>query len=167
MARERVFTVPLICFLTVVGAVLADAAVQRLWPPSLAEVHRLLADGDLEHAERVGMLERLRAAGGASSATRGDRLAGAMAAVGLEDETGYLALAGAAVPPVQPADVEFLDTAAFGDPVLRPLMQAMLAEAGGHRDDARRRYEQVAASTRLFGMDLAHRLAEAGAVRLR
>ena len=56
--------------------------------------------------------------------------------------------------------------AALGDPVLAALLAAMLAEVRGDSDVAER-YAQVQASSRLFHMDLAGRLAQAGASRVR
>jgi hypothetical protein len=165
MPAERVWTRPLLIFLAVVAAVVLRGLVESHGPWSAGDVLQRLADGDLEGEERQALLRRVEAAAQGQE-ERGLRLAGAMAAVALGDEEAWVrhvrALGGGL--PVRPDDVGFLDAAALGDPVLGALLQAMLAEARGE-PDAAARYAQVEASSRLFHMPFARRLAAAGRER--
>ena len=169
MARERVLTRPLLWFLALVAGLLLRGLDDRLGPCSATEVLQALADGDLEGAQRRELLAAVEAMARVSR-DRGMRLCGAMAAVALDDEAGYAARTaalGSGPMPVQADDAgPALDRASLGDPVLAALLQAMLAEASGD-PSAAERYAQVEASSRLFHMPLARRLAKAGRERLK
>jgi hypothetical protein len=126
-----------------------------------------LADGDCERSERLQLLRAVQTLA-AGSTDRATMLLAAMASVALEDAPAYanweLLLGGA--PPLQPDDAGLLAAAALGDPVLAALLAAMMAERT-RAPDAAYRYGQVEASSRLFEMALAGRLAADGRLRVR
>lgn len=169
MAADRIMGRWLAAFLTAVGLVLALAGWQALRPISPAEAAQRLRDGDCERAERLALLRQVRAVD--SSADRAALLAGAMAAVALEDDEGFRTLAGrlasGVAGPLVPADASLLPDAALGEPALLLLLQGMVAESAGRRDEAAERYAQAVAGAPLWGLQLAHRLASDGLARLR
>lgn len=167
MAPGRLLTRPLLVFLVLVAAVLLRAGHERLGsvPPSVA-IQRL-ADGDLEGSERRELLRGLLAAGDLGGDPAARRTA-VLAAIALDDAATYARLAGEG-PPFGAED--FAPDAlpplhGLGDPVVAALLAAMGDEAAERAAAARRRYRQVAAQSRLAGMQLAGRLAQAGLARL-
>lgn len=169
MRSEVVFTKPLIVFLVVVGLVLLRAADDRAGPREPRQVLAVLAAGDLEGEERRELLPRVVSA----AVGRSERellLPAAMAAVALGDAEAYRDLcaraAGAVPVPVHSEDGDLLPLAALGDPLLANLLGAMLAEVQGRVDDARRRYGQVLAASRLWHSPLCARIACEGLERL-
>jgi hypothetical protein len=167
-ARERVLTLPLVVFfaavLTVMGFALRAAAVR----PSAAQAIEQLADGDPDGDERERLL-RILVEDGRKGGTTAERWAGALAAVSLEDHDGLAALlavlGGGAVPRPLPVDPRgFLH---LGDPMLRNLLAAWQAEAGGDQAAAHRHWRQVAVQCRFAPRPLAAELAAAGTERTR
>ena len=173
MSRERLLTVPLSLALLAAAVLLGLAGYERYRPRSFAEVVQALRDGDCEGYERRAMLLLVEEYG-ASSPNRVERLAAAMAAIARADDGAYRRYTGVAAgqSPIEAADVALLDvascdTVAFGDDVLRRLLEGWLAEARGERDAARVRFEQVAQSAQLFRMPLAATLCTESLLRLR
>lgn len=168
-ARERLLTLPLLLFLTVVVGVLVVALLPHLRAPSPGEAIRLLADGDLDRAGRLPVLARLADEGPAAAAPA-ERWAAALAAIALRDrgrlDRALAALGGGAVPqPAPPAEQrEFLD---LGDPLLANVLAAWLAEADGDLAGAQRHWQQLAAQCRYTPHELCAELAATGAARTR
>lgn len=169
MRSDVVFTKPLIVFLVLVGLVLLRAADDRAGPREPRQVLEVLAAGDLEGEERRELLPRVVSA----AVGRNERellLPAAMAALAIGDVQGYRELcaraAGSIPVPVQAEDGDLLELAALGDPLLANLLGAMHAEVQGRLDDARRRYGQVLAGSRLWHAPLCGRIASEGLARL-
>jgi hypothetical protein len=164
--RERVFTLPLVLFLLGVAGVIAYGLWQRQREPGLDEAIMLLADGDLDRAERDRLLRiTIDAAKGSDDIVH--RWAGMLAAVSLDDRAAHAALrsrlGGEGTLPPPPAERrEFLH---LGDPMLANLLAAMVAEAAGDRALALRRWRQVAAQCYFMARPLAAELAAAGIQR--
>ena len=155
-------------FLAAVAAAVLAGLRQRFPTPDLDGAVRLLADGDLDGAERERMLRRLRDLGEGDARPFAGWAAG-LAALSLGDQEGFRAAFQrvGGVPPTQepgPGDVEFLH---LGDPMLGNVRAALQAELGGDRDLARRRWRQVQVQARMTGHTLAAELAAAGLGRLR
>lgn len=172
MSVERLGSKGLLVAALLAAVVLGSAAFARLRPLDFATCRQQLADGDLEGEERRDRLTRLRAA--ADPARPVERLAAALAAVALEDLPAFFAQRGAAdgslpvsAQDVAGLDAAALDTAAFGDDVLRRLLDAFCLEARGDRDAARARYAEVQQSARLYRMAAAGELCAQGLARLR
>jgi hypothetical protein len=165
--RERLFTLPLVLFLLGVAGVIAYGLWQRQRVPGPDELIMLLADGDLDRAERDRLL-RFTIDAAKSSDDVAHRWAGMLAAVSLGDQEAYAALrarlGGESAPPTPPPAErrEFLH---LGDPMLANVLAAMVAEAAGDRTDALRRWRQVAAQCYFMARPLAADLAAAGIQR--
>jgi hypothetical protein len=166
---ERLLTLPLGLFLAGVLALLGSALLQTLSRPDPASAVRLLADGDLDGAERRRVLRQLLAVGVHSQATA-DRWAAALAAVALDDRAGLAAatsaLGGGAVPNPLP-DAPARELLHLGDPYLRNLLAAWVAEASGQPQVALVHWQQLAAQCRFAPRPLAAELAAAGIARSR
>ncbi len=162
--RPRILTPALAVFLAAVVTIDLVALVVRSIPPSPEEAVRLLADGDLDGAERRRVMQVLVRAG-AEPADVGRRWAAMLAAVALEDRAAFAdqvaALGGiGSAMKAPPAEVRvFLD---LGDPMLGNLAQALLAEAESDRAAAHRRWQQVDTQCRLMVRPFAAELAAEG-----
>ncbi len=164
----RLLSTPLRVFLGGSVLVVLSAWVVAHWPVSPAEAVVALRDGDLEHDERIALLQRIFAA--ANDQLPGDdpALLRAMAAIALEDEAGYRKWSGGKALPFATAPAaERIEQASLGDPVLGALLRAMVRESVADRDGARLAYSQVERSSMLFRMPLAQRLAAEGRERIR
>jgi hypothetical protein len=168
MTESRPFSLLLIGVYALGLAGLVLGAVQRWWPRGLDEAVRELADGDCDGRERRQLLRIVLDQGSASAALQ-QRAQAAMAAVELEQEAPFLALVGGA--PSGLADLVRADgevqALGLGDDLLLRLASAARLEARGEQAAARRAYEQVAASSRLYGMELCPKLCQQAAARLR
>lgn len=154
-------------FLVAVAVAVVAGLRQRFPRPDLDGAVRLLADGDLDGAERERMLALLRELGEGDSRSFASWAAG-LAALSLGDLDGFRAafqrLGG--VPPTQgpePGEVEFLH---LGDPMLGNVLAALQAERRGDRDLARRKWQQVQVQARMTGHALALDSAVAALERL-
>lgn len=172
MTAERFASKGLLVAAALAALVLGTSALARFRPLDFATCRQQLADGDLEGDERRARLVRLCAV--ADPGVPVERMAAALACVALEDLPGFFSRCGTApsVLPVSAQDVAGLDaascdTAAFGDDVLRRLLDAFCAEARGDRDTARTRYAQLQQSARLHRMAAAGELCAQGLARLR
>ena len=167
--RERVLTWPLVLFLVAVALIVGFGLRSKYPTPGVDGAILMLADGDLDGLERGRML-RIALDGALASKSVAHAWAGMLAAVSLEDRTGYatlLARVGSGPVPTQvpaEADRELLH---LGDPLLGNMMQAMIAEAGGDKSRAGSIWRQVVVQCRLWGRTLAAELAEAGVQRNR
>ena len=169
MSSQRLFTTPLVVFLSVVGAILLVGLAGRYGPQSPEELVARLQMGDLEGPERRAALQQLLTAEADREALV--RHYQIMAAVALEDGQALQRLLPDGGLPAWAEQVSELDNSSLsrvslGDSVLAALLGALLAEVGGG-GDAARRYAQVEASSRLFHMDLAQELAGEGLARVR
>lgn len=170
--RERLFTAPLVAFLAAVGAIVGYSLWTSTPRPDLDGSIRLLADGDLDGAERRRMLARVIDLSAAADTPRG-QCSGLLAAVALDrgdactQRLERLGAVGGVAPvdrlPAAP-DREWLD---LGDPMLGNLLAAMAAEAAGDAAGARTKWSQVRAEARLVGNRCAGELAQAALARLR
>jgi hypothetical protein len=164
--RERVLTLPLAVFLLAVALLVGGGLWSREWSPDLPRAIELLADGDLDGAERTATLARVVELARASEGLR-ERWAGLLAAVALGDREAFAAararLPGDAPAVPDAADREWLD---LGDPLLANALAAFAAEAAGRRDEARLRWQQVSAQARLSARPFAGELAAAGVQRV-
>ena len=162
---ERVLTWPLALFLLAVAALIARGLWSREWSPDLPRAIELLADGDLDGAERTAMLARVVALARDSEDLR-ERWAGLLAAVALGDRDAFDAararLPGAAPAVPDAAGREWLD---LGDAMLGNVLAAFTAEAAADRGGANRRWHQVAAQARLSARPFPGELAAAGVER--
>jgi hypothetical protein len=164
-------------FLALVGVAVVSGLALRWWPRSFAAAMQELVDGDACGAAREACL-RVVLDGGRTGLAGGDLGAGvaaAMAAISLGDEPGYRAIlaqaagrtpllaGGAAAGAAEPA---WIAAASFGEPHLRSLLNATLAESRGAHAAARAEYARAGRAARLAGAELAARLAEAGLARL-
>lgn len=158
-APERLLTRPLIGFLALVALALAASLASRWQRPDLPATLRCLADGDLDGAERVPMLRRLRQLAPATAGPTA-KWAEWLAAIALEvPGTG-------SVPPAEPptaADRPFLG---LGDPVLDAACAAGLAESAGDRPAALAQWQLVLVRSRLSRRAFAADLAAAAVQRL-
>ncbi len=167
-ARERVLTWPLGLFLLAVAAVVGYGFWHKYPRPDLDGGIWLLADGDLDGAERIRMLRRVLAQA-EHAETAAHRWAGLMAAVALEDRAAFarfgerIGLGGTA--PELPLVAE-REPIGLGDPVLASLFAAMVAEIE-HRPVAKAWWAQVAAQARLTCESFVAELAVAALQRLR
>lgn len=155
-------------FLVAVAAAVLAGLQQKFPRPDLDGAVRLLADGDLDGAERARMLARVLALGNDDTRPFAAWAAG-LAALSLGDRDGCLAAFQrvGGVPPTQgpePGEVEFLH---LGDPMLGNLQAALQAERRGDRELARRKWQQVLVQARMTGHALAPDLADAALERLR
>ncbi|MCB9884113.1 MAG: hypothetical protein H6838_01405 [Planctomycetes bacterium] len=161
-------TRPLTVFLVAVAAVLLVSLRHKFPRPPLAEAANLLADGDMDGAERRRMLRiTVDAALGSSDPT--DLWVGMLAAVALDDAATFARLRGMlgdgelpdSAPPA--AERARLD---LGDPVVRNVAAAMLAEIDGDPAAARTLWKRVDAQCRLSRRPLAALLAAQAHLRL-
>ena len=165
--RQRVLTLPLVVFLVGVLLVLGYAARLALVPPTAAQAIVLLADGDADAEERQRLL-RILVQQGQVSPSIGERWAGAVAAVALEDRDGLAAVRhglgdGDVLKPLPASqEREFLH---LGDPLLGNLAAAWLAEAAGDREAALMHWRQLAGQCWFVLHPLAAELAAAGVQR--
>lgn len=172
MAVERVGSKGLAVAAVLAALVLASAAWQRLRQLDFSACRQHLADGDLEHDERLALLARLCAT--ADGSRPAEAMAAALAEVAREDLPAFYRRRGCAAGelPLRPADVATFDaatcdTASFGDDVLHRLLLAFCAEARGEGDSAKARYAEVQQSARLYRMAAAGELCAQGLSRLR
>jgi hypothetical protein len=164
----RLLTTPLRVFLGASIAAVAVAFLVSRWPQPLPAVLEALQVGDVEHEERVALLQRIFAAANESVPGADVALIRAMAAIALDDEAGYRKLCGGrALPFAAAPSPEQVQQASLGDPVLGALLRAMVRESVADRDGARDAYSQVERSSFLFRMPLAQRLAAEGRERIR
>jgi hypothetical protein len=167
--RERLFTPGLTVFLLVVALLVGRGLWRRFPCPDLAGGIELLADGDLDAAERQRMLERVLGQAQGAPGVR-DRWAGLLAALALGDEPAFAAmLAQLGLGPVptplpEPAEQTFLD---LGDGVVRAAFAAWVAEAAGDRATARSCWQSAGNQGLLSKRPFARTLAEAQLTRLR
>ena len=161
VARERLWTGPLLAFLLAVGSVVGFAVATRHPTPDLEGAIELLADGDLDGDERERMLLRLKDLASSAETARG-RWAGLLAAVAIGDRQAFDELdraLGEGADRAPPAGRRhWLD---LGDPLLANVSTALLAEAEGAGDVALAAWRQVAAQARMTGNRLAAGLAAA------
>jgi hypothetical protein len=167
---ERLFTRPLVAFLLFVAAVLVGAADTRMTRPGVDQALTALRVGDIEHAERIHLLHVVLDYG-LHAADPQLRLAGAMAAVALEDDVSYQTLLTEMAPgaslPLTAANVGFVDAAALGDEVLHTLLAGMRAESRGQRAEATTAYQQAVVQSQLWEMPFVGRLAADGLQRVK
>lgn len=155
-------------FLAAVAAAVLAGLCQKYPQPDLDGAVRVLADGDLDGAERARMLARLRDLG-AEDARPFAAWAAGLAALALGDSEGVRAAFQrvGGMPPTdgpEPGEVEFLH---LGDPMLGNVQAALQAEQRGDRELARRKWQQVQVQARMTGHALAPELAAAALERLR
>lgn len=163
-APERLLTPALAAFLLLVAVALGVGLWPRLVRPDLDQTVLLLADGDLDGDERRqalrGLVDRAPEAAG-----RRQQWAVLLAAVALGDAAGYAAaraaLGPAHAPPPLPAPGE-RELLHLGCDLLRNVLAAFAAEADGDRVEARRRWTQVAAQSRLSARPFPGELAAEG-----
>lgn len=165
--RQRLFTLPLVLFLLAVASVNAYGLWQRQRVPGADELIMLLADGDLDRAERDRLLRFT-----IEAALHSDDIvhlwAGMLAAVSLGDREAHAALRsrlGGDARSLKPPPAERSEFLHLGDPMLANLLAAMVAEAAGDRVLALRRWQQVASQCWYMARPLAAELAEAGIQR--
>ncbi|MFY9345885.1 MAG: hypothetical protein WAT39_25560, partial [Planctomycetota bacterium] len=164
----RVLTLPLLLFLSGALGLVVVGWWQRDPRPDLLGGVRLLADGDLDGAERTRMLRRVLAQA-ATAPTLAGRWAGWLAAIALADRDAYQerlrALGGGDRPSEVPAPAEclFLD---LGDPLLAAVLAAVTAEVGGDLATARAQWTSVQMQARLTAHVFARELATAALHRL-
>jgi hypothetical protein len=164
-----VFSAPLSLFLLGIAVILAYSGYHRFRTPGIAEAVRLLADGDLDQAERLPAL-RAVVNQAAHSSRSVDRWAGLLAAVSLGDREAYTGLAEAlggtgVVGNLPPAEERvFLH---LGDPMLGNFLTACAAEAAGDRAGAIEAWGHVRVECQLSRSPLAAELADAALLRLR
>ena len=155
-------------FLALVAVVVVAGLRQKYPSPDLPGTVLLLADGDLDHGERVRQLGRAFAQASAMEGAE-PRWVAFLAAVALRDAEG-VAMAVAALgglPPKQvpaPTEREFLH---LGDPMLGNIAAALQAEVDGDRARADTKWRQVAVQARMVGNPVAAELAAAAVERLR
>ncbi|MBK8101589.1 MAG: hypothetical protein IPK26_31290 [Planctomycetes bacterium] len=168
MTAEQLLTRRLAAFLAIVALVVGTGLVVRVWPMSLPHAVAELEDGDPDHDERRALLRRVLALGRSSAAPLA-RLQAVMATVALDDAAEFALVApplgGEALDQV-PAELLAHPDAALGDTVVAALLAATAAERRGDRPAAAAGYRRVVAQSRLWGMALAGRLANAGALRV-
>ena len=163
---QRLLTAPLVVFLLVVAGIIATAVAFRAETPDMEGAIELLADGDLDRAERDSLLLRVLDFGESAKASRG-RWAAVLAAVALQDRGAFDRLKARldeAGDPVVPA--ERRQWLSLGDPLLANLLAAMQAEAAGDGAVARLKWRQVMVQSRFVGNAVAARLAEEAQVRM-
>ncbi|MBX3463185.1 MAG: hypothetical protein KF830_08435 [Planctomycetes bacterium] len=162
--RQRVLTLPLALLLLTAFGLLAQALHRRLAQPDAATAIALLADGDLDGAERRQVMQRLVAVGSRSERI-GERWAAALAAVALGDRAAWAAaakeLGGGEVPQALPPATE-RDLLPLGEPMLRNLAAAWLAEASGAPQEALVHWRRLATQCRFVPHPLAAELAAEG-----
>ncbi|MCU0863762.1 MAG: hypothetical protein MUC36_08230 [Planctomycetes bacterium] len=162
--RPAVLTGPLLLFLLAVGTAVGLAVRSRYPSPDLPGTVRLLADGDLDGAERARQLARVVALAAGAEATA-DRWAGLLAAIALGDREAHAKfrsdLGGDRPQLPEPAARELLH---LGDPMLGNVLAAMVAEATDPAL-ARQKWSQVAAQARLTAHAFARELAAAALPR--
>lgn len=155
-------------FLALVAISVGFGLRQKYPTPDYAGTVRLLADGDLDHHERVRQLERVFA--GAAAMEGAEPLwVALLAAVALRDAERVAAAVRAlgGLPPKHApaaAEREFLH---LGDPMLGNIAAALLAEVDGDRERGALKWRQVAVQARMVGNPVAAELAAAAAERLR
>lgn len=166
--RERVLTWPLAGFLLLVAAAVGLGWLQNHPRPDLPAAVRLLADGDLDGAERKRVLAGIVA----SAATAEGPMATwavLLAAIALEDRAAYAAalarLGGGPSPANVPSAAE-RGLLHLGDPLLGDVLAGGVAEAAGAFPEARQRWQRVAVQSQLTRRVFAQELATAALARL-
>ena len=166
--RERVLTRPLLVFLVAVAAAVVFGLRGKFPRPPLRQAANLLADGDLDGAERRRML-RITVDASLGSETLTDRWIGMLATIGLDDTASYerlrARLGPGALPDAAPPAAE-RPRLELGDPVVRNIAAGMLAEADGDKVAARAAWTMVDAQCRLSDRPLARSLATQALQRL-
>jgi hypothetical protein len=169
-ARTRVLTRPLVGFLVLVATVVGFALWQRYPTPDLEGGLQLLADGDLDGAERDRMLRRiLQQSTAAATPTVRDLWAGLLVALALGNESAFGAMQarlGASPVPLpvpEPTARTFLD---LGDALVRAALFAWIAEAEAQPAVAKARWLSVRDQAVLSRRPLAHAVALAALQRL-
>lgn len=155
-------------FLALVAVVVVAGLCQKYPAPDVAGTVRLLADGDLDHDERMRHLERVSALVSSMEGAEPKWVA-LLAAVALRDP-GRLAKAVAALGGLPPKQAPALSEREFlhlGDPMLGNFAEALLAEVDGDRERAALKWRQVAVQARMVGNPVAAELAAAAVERLR
>ncbi|HEX6810118.1 MAG TPA: hypothetical protein VF384_00720 [Planctomycetota bacterium] len=154
-------------FLLAVLAIVGLGLRSKYPMPALDDAILELADGDLDGPERRRML-RITLDAAMTSESTTHAWAGMLAAIALEDRTGYAALlarlGGGPMPTVVPPEPQ-RELLHLGDPLLGNLSNAMIAEAAGERALSGRIWRQVAAQCRLSPRPFAAELAHAGVQR--
>ena len=142
---------------------------RALHRPSCGEALTILLDGDLGAEERARLLAVLMEDGSGAEDRHRLRTA-AMAAVFLEDEDGYRALAqrlgGPLLVGVGEVPPEVLRREGLEEPPLVQLLEGMAADAAGDRSAAATSYGRAEASATLWKMRFAARLAREGRSRV-
>lgn len=164
---QRLLTAPLVVFLLLVAGIVGGALAFRTETPDLEGAVELLADGDLDRAERDHMLLLIMELGESATGLRG-RWAAALAAVAMADREAFDRLESRlGNGPERVLPVERQKWLSLGDPVLANLLAAMLAEAAGDRGVAVTKWRQVGAQSRLTANPVSARLAEEALLRLK
>ncbi len=164
----RVFTPALTVFLAVVGLIVVVGLRGKYPRPPIGDAVLLLADGDLDGAERQRLL-RITIDGALGSSELHHRWAGLVAAVALDDRTAYerlRTLLGGVEPPSAAPAAPHREFLGLGDPLLHNFSAALCAEAEGRLAEARRLWQQVANQCRLQARPFAAELAAAALQRL-
>lgn len=163
-ARERLLTPALGAFLLLVALAVGAGLWPQLVRRDLDQVVLLLADGDLDGDERRRALQDLVDRAPEAAGLR-QQWAVLLAAVALGDAAGYAAArvalgpAEAPAPLPSPGERELLH---LGSGLLRNVLAGFAAEADGDRAEARRRWAQVAAQSRLAAQPFPGELAAEG-----
>lgn len=147
----------LVWFLLLLAILVLPGLLARL-PPGRDEAIRLLHDGALDRNARRSALAIVLRGGRDPQASLAERLAGACAAIELEDRGGYLQIRPQLDPTVLAQPV--MERAALGQAHLRELLAGWRAQAVGDPDTARGHYSRAALAARFAGAALAQRLAE-------
>jgi hypothetical protein len=168
MTAPRLYRDPLAIFLAVVIGILIGCLWERMRSPSFDEAVVRLREGDLERTERKGLQRLVMDAPLPPSRDRD--LAGAMAALCLDDADRFRAFAGRlgeGEPPIGQADIGLLPAAALGEPCLERLLAGWLDESRGRQAEAKAAYAQAVTSAERWRLPLAGALARKGLERLR
>jgi hypothetical protein len=165
--EQPILTRSLMAFLLFVVAALSIGLFTRESASDLPSAIALLSDGDLDQAERQRMLLRVLELSKETDPLH-ERWASLLAAVALEESEEFAILeARLGSGPARILAPEFHEESALGDPVLRNVLSAMLAEASEEKDVAVVRWGQVVAQARMTGNQFAKGLASTALQRLR
>ncbi len=164
---ERWMTPGLALFLLTVLVVVGLGLRQRYPCPDLLGAVQMLADGDLDGAERTRMLRRVvDLARGADGVT--DRWAGLLATIALADRAAHAEFAAGLWPPTAAKLPElshrpWLD---LGEPALANVLAASVFEAADELEQAEQRWQVAEVQSRLAGHAFPRELAVAAQRRL-
>lgn len=150
-------------FLLLLGLLVVPGLLTRL-PPGREQAMQELTDGALDRRARLSALAIVLRGGRDPQAAPGERLAGACAAIELEDRGGFLQIWPHVA--IGRCDAGEIARATFGAAHLRELMLALHAEAAGEIDTARRQFARAELSARFAAAGLASQLAAEGMQRL-